>query len=412
MQHPLPNGSDELVRRMKAEKDVGLSSIELDDGDRRSDNVSLRERLKHFTFAWYASTTSTGGVAFVLSVVPGRISGLATFGTVIFILNLCLFTVITITMVARFSLHPGTLIHSLTNPHEGFFFATFWLTLATILSNITAYGLPATDNAPWLLTTLRISFWAYEICATVFAIGYYHVLFTVRKLVITNILPGWLLPVFPAMLVGTLASAIAESQPAEHAFPMLVAGLTYQGFGMMLAVFIYGIYFGRLLTSGLPAEASRPSMFIAVGPTSFTASTFIRIAQDFSSPSVFSFSSLPGITNQALIPDVLQILALLAAVFLFMLAFWLFAIALLATIEAIPRNDFHLNWYAYIFPNVGFAIATINIGERLESKPIQLVGSAMVAVLVLLWVLIVVCHVRAVVKKKICWPGRDEDAYD
>ena len=95
-----------------------------------------------------------------------------------------------------------------------------------------------------------------------------------------------------------------------------------------------------------------------------------------------------------------------------MLAFWLFAIALLATIEAIPRNDFHLNWYAYIFPNVGFAIATINIGERLESKPIQLVGSAMVAVLVLLWVLIVVCHVRAVVKKKICWPGRDEDAYD
>ena len=180
---------------------------------------------------------------------------------------------------------------------------------------------------------------------------------------------------------------------------------------MMLAVFICGIYFGRLLTSGLPAEASRPAMFIAVGPPSFTAWTFICIAQDFSSPSLFSFSTLPGITNQALIPDVLQILALLAAVFLFMLAFWLFAIALLATIEAIPRNDFHLNWYAYIFPNVGFTIATINIGERLDSRPIQLVGSAMVAILVLLWVLIVVCHIRAVANRKICWPGRDEDAH-
>jgi C4-dicarboxylate transporter/malic acid transport protein len=394
---------------MKAEEDVELSSVEIEDRDRRSDHVSLRERLKHFTFAWYASTTSTGGVAFVLSVVPNRISALTTIGTIIFILNLCLFTVITITIIARFTLHPGTLIHSLINPHEGFFFATFWLTLAAILSNTTAYGLSATNNVPWLLTALRISFWAYTICATVFAIGYYYVLFTVRKLVITNVLPGWLLPAFPAMLVGTLASAIAESQPAEHVFPMLVAGLMYQGLGMMLAVFIYSIYFGRLLTSGLPADASRPAMFIAVGPPSFTALAFIRIAQDFSSPSVSSLGSLPGVTNQALIPDVLQILALLAAVFLFMLAFWLFAIALLATIEAIPRNDFHLNWYAYIFPNVGFTIATINIGERLDSKAIQHIGSTMAVILFLLWVLIIGCHIRAVVKRKICWPGRDED---
>ena len=411
MQQPSPNSSGDLERRMKAEKDVEHLSIELDERDRRYDNVSLRERLKHFTFAWYASTTSTGGVAFVICAVPGRISGLETLGTIMFIFNLCLFTAITITMITRFILHPGTLIHSFINPHEGFFFATFWLTLATILSNTTTYGLPATGKAPWLLTALRISFWAYKICATVFAIGYYYVLFTVRKLVITNVLPGWLLPAFPAMLVGTLASAIAESQPVEHAFPMLVAGLTYQGLGMMLAVFVFGIYFGRLLTSGLPTDASRPAMFIAVGPPSFTALTFIRIAQDFSSSSVFSFRLLPGITNQALIPDVLQILALLAAIFLFMLAFWLFAIALLATIEAIPRNGFHLNWYAYIFPNVGFTIATIDIGERLESRPIQLLGSAMVVILFLLWMLIVVCHIRAVVKRKICWPGRDEDAY-
>jgi tellurite resistance protein TehA-like permease len=88
------------------------------------------------------------------------------------------------------------------------------------------------------------------------------------------------------------------------------------------------------------------------------------------------------------------------------LAFWFFSIALVATIEAVGRNDFHLNWYAYVFPNVGYTIATIKIGERLDSPAIKLVGTAMSAVLFFLWILIVVCHVRAIAMRKICWPGK------
>lgn len=83
----------------------------------------------------------------------------------------------------------------------------------------------------------------------------------------------------------------------------------------------------------------------------------------------------------------------------------------MATIEAVGRNDFHLNWYAYVFPNVGFTIATIKIGERLDSRAIQGVGSGMGAVLFFLLVLIYGCHVRAVLQRKICWPGKDEDAH-
>jgi tellurite resistance protein TehA-like permease len=81
------------------------------------------------------------------------------------------------------------------------------------------------------------------------------------------------------MLVSTLASAIAKTQPAEHALPTLVAGLSYQGLAMMVAIMMYGLYFGRLLTSGLPVDMSRPAMFIAVGPSSFTALAFIGMAK-------------------------------------------------------------------------------------------------------------------------------------
>jgi C4-dicarboxylate transporter/malic acid transport protein len=372
--------------------------------------LTWTERLKHFTFAWYACTMSTGGVAFVLSVIPNRFDGLTGLGTAMFVFNIILFITFTTIMIARFIIHPGTLKHSLSNPHEGFFFATFWLSFATMITNTTAYGIP--NSGPWLIEALWIAFWIYTVCTTLIAIVYYHVLFTVKKLVITNVLPGWVLPIFPAMLVGTLASAIAKFQPAHRALPMLVAGLAYQGLGMMVAMMMYGLYFGRLLTSGLPADASRPAMFIAVGPPAFTALAFIGMAQDVVITQIFpNYIKLDGITDQSLIPNVVQLLALLTAIFLWVFAFWCFGIAVIASIEAIPRNDFHLNWYAYVFPNVGFTIATIQIGIRLNSTAIKLVGTGMGAVLFFLWILIVFCHIKAVINKMIMWPGKDEDAH-
>jgi tellurite resistance protein TehA-like permease len=214
------------------------------------------------------------------------------------------------------------------------------------------------------------------------------------------------------MLIGMLASAIAKTQPAEHALPILVAGLSYHGLGMMVAIMMYALYLGRLLTFGLPADMPRPAMFIAAGPPSFTALAFIGMAQDVTATNIFSaYITLTGVPDQTLIPDVLQLLALIAAIFLWVLAFWFFFIALVAIIEAVERNDFHLNWNPYGFPNAGFTIATIKIGERFDSPAIKLVETAMAAVLFFLWILIVVCHVRAMVMRKICWQGKDEDVH-
>jgi len=145
------------------------------------ENITLKDRLKHFTLAWYTCTMSTGGVAFVLSTVPYRFDGLTTLGKVMFLFNLVLFTTVNFTMCARFIIHPGTFTRAFTNPHEGFFFATFWLTFATLISNTTVYGIP--NTGPWLLTALRVAFWVYAVCTTIVAIFYYHILFTLKRLV-------------------------------------------------------------------------------------------------------------------------------------------------------------------------------------------------------------------------------------
>ncbi|TVY84488.1 putative malic acid transport protein [Lachnellula suecica] len=373
-------------------------------------NLSWKGRLNHFTWANYTITMSTGGTAFVLSVIPHRFDGLTTLGTIMFVYNIGLFLIISSLITARFIIYPGTLKKSLSNPHEGFFFATMWLSFATMITNTTAYGVP--NSGPWLIEALWVVFWVYTVCVTIMAIFYYHVLFTVHALVITNVLPGWILPIFPAMLVGTLASAIAKFQPAHRALPMVVTGLSFQGLGMMLAFMIYALYFGRMLTSGLPADASRPAMFIAVGPPAFTSLALIGMAQDVVVTKIFpNYIKLDGITDQSLIPDFFQLLALVIAISLWVFSFWAFGIAVVASIEAIGRNDFHLNWYAYIFPNVGFCIATIQIGNRLNSTAIKTVGTAMGGSLFFLLLVVYFCHAKAVMNKMIVWPGKDEDAH-
>lgn len=226
-------------------------------------DVGFRDRIHHFTWAWFTTTMSTGGIALVLSQAPHRFHGLTAIGEAVVILDLTLFLVFCAIISTRFFLFPKTFLASLTHPTESLFFATFWISIANIISNIQIYGRPRTG--PWLDSTLRVLFWIYTACTFLVAVGQYFFLFTGKPFTLQSFTPAWILPVFPVMLCGTLAGALGSSQPAHHLLPILVAGLSFQGLGFLIAMFFYGIYLGRLMSQGLPSINTRPGMFIAVG---------------------------------------------------------------------------------------------------------------------------------------------------
>lgn len=103
-------------------------------------HVPLRERLHHFTWAyvdgisipypaksqlmylrWFTLTMSTGGIALLLAVTPHTFRGLITIGTIVFILDLFLFVLISALLLARFILFPGTFVQSVYHPTESLF---------------------------------------------------------------------------------------------------------------------------------------------------------------------------------------------------------------------------------------------------------------------------------------------------
>lgn len=62
---------------------------------------------------------------------------------------------------------------------------------------------------------------------------------------------------------------------------------------------------------------------------------------------------------------------------------------------------FNLTWWAFIFPNAGFTLATIQIGNVLGSTAILWLTSVMTAVLFIGWLLLIVIHVKALYQGRI-----------
>jgi C4-dicarboxylate transporter/malic acid transport protein len=347
---------------------------------------------------------STGGLALLLAeqTQPHTFDGLQTIGKVLYIFDLVVFVFVTTAITFRFVNYPGTLKSSITHPTESLFLATSMLSVASITAGIARYGIPSCG--PWLVVVYRVLFWTYFALSFCLAVGQYMLLFISPRLKIQDMTPAWDLPIFPFMLSGTIAATGAALQPPEHAMPMIFAGLTAQGLGMLVSMMMYTSYLRRMIQYGFPSPDSRPGMFIAVGPPSFTSLAIIALANDF--PEHYNYWGMDAITIQ-----ILRVMSTVVAVFIWSLSFWFFCIAVLACLLVRSQMSFHLNWWAFVFPNVGFTIATTSIGKSLHSEGIKWVGSGMTLLLVATYLSVGVAHVRAFVNKEVCWPGKDADVY-
>ncbi|KAI1762886.1 voltage-dependent anion channel [Hypoxylon sp. FL1150] len=378
--------------------------------DRKGGRVSdFLARLEHFTWANYTFPMATGGLALLLSESTQGFTfrGLQTIGTIVYIFDLVIFSLVTSAITYRFVKFPGTLRCSVTHPTESLFLGTSMLSLASIITGIAKYGIPACG--PWLVTAFRVLFWIYFAITFGIAVGQYTFLFVSPFLRIEDMTPAWDLPIFPFMLCGTVAASGATTQPADQALPMIMGGLMAQGLGMLVSILImyqhfFACYIRRMIQWGFPSPNSRPGMFIAVGPPAFTSLAIIGMANDY--PDHYDFFGPDATTVQ-----ILRVLATVTSIFIWSLSLWFFCISVIANIAVRKQISFHLNWYAYVFPNVGFTITVISVGKMLHSNGVMAVGSAMTVMLVLMWIFVFTNYVKAVIGREIWSEGKDEDVY-
>jgi tellurite resistance protein TehA-like permease len=99
----------------------------------------------------------------------------------------------------------------------------------------------------------------------------------------------------------------------------------------------------------------------------------------------------------------------MAGLFIVLFGYWFFFITTVVILSGIRKMSFSLNWWAFIFPNAGLTLATIQAASVLKSEAINGVASALTILLVIMWLITAVFCVRALYLGDVMWPGKDED---
>ncbi|CAK3967771.1 Malic acid transport [Lecanosticta acicola] len=366
-------------------------------------SADFKDRIAHFTWPWFATTMSTGAIAVVLANTPNRFTGLETIGKIFFILDLVLFVLFNIVMGLRAFWFPRRFRASLHHPVEGLFFGAYWVSVSLILNATQSYGVP--NCGPWLVKAILVLFWIYCAAVLLVAIGQYYVLFQEERLKITDAVPAWIFPIYPLLVIGPMAGTFIPSQSGSNAFDMWLGAVMLQGLAWTVAIMMYSMYTQRLMTSALPAPPTRPGMYVSVGPAGYTAAGLISLGMR--APTVLPANAFTS--NNYHDGDIVKVIGIMAGVFIIIFAFWFFCVSTVAVLAGIRRMHFTLNWWAFVFPNAGLTLAAIQLGKAFGSQGINGICSALTIILVILWLITAVSHIRAVYYGKIMWPGKDED---
>ena len=92
-------------------------------------------------------------------------------------------------------------------------------------------------------------------------------------------------------------------------------------------------------------------------------------------------------------------------------AVWFFMVSFGAHWDCIRHRDltFAMSWWSFIFPNTALVTATFAVGKAFNSRAIQIVGCVMTCILVAAWIVVFCMMIRAINRKDILWPQKQED---
>lgn len=357
-------------------------------------------------------------------------------------------------LLTRFISYPSTFRASLVHPTESLFVPAFLVSFGTICITIVEYG--ANNTGQWLTEAVLVLFWVNVCLVMVLSITIYMILWSSLTFTIAQMTPIWIFPAYPLLIIGPHAANLsAKLSNPENALQVIVGGFTVQGIGFLVSLTIYSAFVYRLMTQKLPADPSRPGMFVSVGPAAFTCSGTIGMAQSLrwamvgkDDPASKVFMDVPA----EFAANVLRLVGNWMGLWLWGLAIWFFFVSLISNIAPLythrrktiengkKREDIHqrdtenqqhdleneksrgqnhevhvhkipfaMTWFSYIFPQTALTTATFRVAEAFSLHTLNVLGCVMAGLLVAMWFFVVSMMIRAIVLKQILWPDKGED---
>ena len=355
--------------------------------------ANLREVVRQFTPNWFGVTMGTGILALALNQLPLAIPYLHQLAAALWLLNIGLFLLFSLLYATRWVLffHEARRIfgHSVMS----MFFGTIPMGLATIINGFLAFGIPRWGGAA--VTIAEALWWVDMVMALVCGVVIPFLMFTRQDHSLEKMTAIWLLPVVAAEVTaasaGQLVPHLADPAAALH---ILVMGYALWAFSVPIAMSMLVILLQRLVTHKLPHRDMAASGWLALGPLGTGALALLLLGAD--APRVFQAAGMAGVGAVA------QGLGIIGGVAMWGYGAWWMLIAILTTARYLRTGmPFNLGWWGFTFPIGVYAVATLALGRQTNIAFFSSLGTALVVVLTVLWVVIATRTLRGAWQRRL-----------
>ncbi len=339
-----------------------------------------REVIRQFTPNWFAATMGTGVLALALAQLPVALPGMHALAETLWLFAIVLFIVFSGLYAARWVMFFHEARRIFGHSTVSMFFGTIPMGLATIINGLLLFGLPRWGNAvvPWA----EVLWWLDVAMALACGVLIPFMMFTRQEHSIDQMTAVWLLPVVAAEVAAASGGLLAPHLVDAHGqLVMLVTSYVLWAFSLPVAFSILTILMLRMALHKLPHANMAASSWLALGPIGTGALGMLLLGGD--APAIFAANGLPGIG------DIANGLGLVAGVTLWGFGLWWMLIAVLITLRYLRAGiPFNLGWWGFTFPLGVYALTTLKLASVLHLAFFNVVGSALVAALALMWLIV------------------------
>lgn len=285
----------------------------------------------------------------------------------------------------RWARYPKDVLADLRNPMLGPLFAT--LPAGILVTAVMASSVGPLMVSPAVIYDLVFWLaWVGVPLTFVMSLVATYFLLSSRSTAMEAVNGSWFIPPVANIVVPlVLAPLMVHANPA-NARLLLLTSYAFWGMGFVLFGLVLSLLHDRLILHPLPHAALAPSLVIALGPVGVGALALVKMA------------SSGAVVFGHLTPTV-ALMSLIAATILWGFGpWWLAATAtLMVRYLADGPLPYGLGWWAFTFPVGAFSMATLTLGRAWQITDVDYLSVALVALLIVLWLMVAVRTVWATV---------------
>ncbi|KAG8975472.1 Plasma membrane sulfite pump involved in sulfite metabolism [Tulasnella sp. 425] len=288
-----------------------------------------------------------------------------------------LFVAMVAMTIARYAMFPQIWKLMIHHPVQSLFLGCIPMALATIINGLIIEGHQRWNLGGNGLVYAAWGLWWFDAALSLLSnFAIFHLMVTRHTHELPTSSAVWLLPVVPSVVAGTsgaiVAGALVEIS-ASHALLATMAASFMLAVGLLMSFFILAIYTHRLLLHGFPSAGLAVSIFLPLGPFGQGGYGLLLIGDLFKkllpqSTSPDSILGEPGIGM------VLQAITFVFAFMLWVIGIW-FLIPATVALSTSGRPPFGLPYWGLIFPTGVYTLLTIQLGTKINSTFIHVIGS-------------------------------------